>query len=158
MLVADVDVAKVIPYDKNPRNNESAVKMVADSIDEFGFKVPIVVDENNVIVAGHTRYLAALELGLKKIPVVVAKDLTEDQIKAYRLADNKTGEMAKWDFVALDEELQKIQEVDMEKYEMRVDSFADFFEEVEPDGEEKEYRQVKKKKYTCPYCGELVEA
>lgn len=158
MLVTDVDVAKVIPYDKNPRNNESAVKMVADSINEFGFKVPIVVDDNNVIVAGHTRYLAALELGLKKIPVVVAKDLTEDQIKAYRLADNKTGEMAKWDFVALDEELQKIQEVDMEKYEMRVDSFADFFEEVEPDGEEKEHRQVKKKKYTCPYCGELVEA
>lgn len=82
------------PYEKNPRKNDEAVKYVAESIKEFGFKVPIVVDKDMTIVAGHTRYKAAKKLGLNEVPVIVADDLTDEQIKAFRLADNKTGEKA----------------------------------------------------------------
>ena len=87
----------VIPYDRNPRQNDAAVAAVATSIKEFGFRQPIVVDESDVIVVGHARYLAAIQLGLTEVPIHVAKDLTPEQITAYRLADNKTAELAEWD-------------------------------------------------------------
>lgn len=96
MTIIEKNVSELIPYDKNPRNNDNAVNAVAASIKEFGFKVPIVLDKNNVIVAGHTRHKAALKLGLEKVPCVIADDLTDAQIKAYRLADNKVGELADW--------------------------------------------------------------
>lgn len=96
------------PYENNPRFNDDAVKYVANSIKEFGFKVPIIVDKNNVIVAGHTRYKASLELGLKEVPVIVADDLTDDQVKAFRLADNKASEFAEWNIDLLDLELDDI--------------------------------------------------
>lgn len=103
-----MDINLLIPYENNPRNNDKAVDVVAKSIKEFGFKVPIIVDKNNVIVAGHTRLKAAKKLGLKDVPVIVADDLTEDQIKAFRLADNKTGEVATWNDEMLLEELKSI--------------------------------------------------
>lgn len=87
-------IEEITPYDKNPRKNDNAVEYVKQSIEQFGFKVPIVLDKNNVIVAGHTRYKASVELGIKEVPCIVADDLTEDQIKAYRLADNKVAEKA----------------------------------------------------------------
>ena len=93
------------PYENNPRNNENAVEYVKNSIQEFGFRVPLVVDANNVIVCGHTRYKAAQELGVKEIACVVADDLTEEQINAFRLADNKTQELAEWDWNKIGEEL-----------------------------------------------------
>lgn len=93
------------PYENNPRLNDKAVKYVKKSIKRFGFKNPIIVDSDGVIVAGHTRYKASLELGLETVPVIIADDLTEKQIKAYRLADNKTAEHAEWDFNVLDAEL-----------------------------------------------------
>lgn len=99
------DLSEVKPYEKNPRKNDEAVPYVAESIKEFGFKVPIVIDRNNVIVAGHTRYKAAQHLGLKEVPCIIADDLTDEQIKAYRLADNKVSEFAKWDNGLLDAEL-----------------------------------------------------
>jgi len=98
------------PYENNPRINDSAVDAVATSLREYGFRQPIVVDPEGVIVAGHTRYKAALKLGLKKVPVHVATDLTPEQVRAYRLADNKTGELATWDFEILPIELAALQE------------------------------------------------
>lgn len=106
-------IGDIIPYEKNPRKNDDAVKYVAESIKQFGFKVPIVIDKNNVIVAGHTRYKASKKLGLKEVPCIVADDLTEEQIKAYRLADNKVAELAEWDDYLLGEELDGILDIDM---------------------------------------------
>lgn len=102
-------IGKVQPYEKNPRINEGAVESVAKSLQEFGWRQPIVVDSEGVIVCGHTRYKAALQLGYKKVPVHVAKDLSPEQIRAYRLADNKTAELADWDFDLLPLELGDLQ-------------------------------------------------
>ncbi|MCL4190760.1 MAG: ParB N-terminal domain-containing protein, partial [Thermoguttaceae bacterium] len=104
-----VDIARLVPYERNPRINEAAVDAVAASIREFGWKVPIVCDENMVIIAGHTRLKAALKLGLEKVPVHVATDLTPEQIKAYRIADNKTAELAEWNYELLPIELGELQ-------------------------------------------------
>lgn len=107
-----VELNSLIPYVNNPRNNENAVDKVAASIAEFGFKVPIIVDADNVIVAGHTRYLAAKKLGLETVPVIIAADLTEAQIKAFRIADNKVAEYASWDNDLLKIELEALEGLD----------------------------------------------
>jgi ParB-like chromosome segregation protein Spo0J len=91
-------LSEIKPYPGNPRINDDAVDAVAQSIREFGFRQPIVVDSEGVIICGHTRYKAALKLGLEKVPVHVAKDLTPEQIKAYRIADNKTAELSDWNY------------------------------------------------------------
>jgi hypothetical protein len=101
-------VDEVRPYEKNPRKNANAVKYVKESIRQFGFKVPIVIDSNRVIVCGHTRLLAAKSLGMTEVPCIMADDLTDDQIKAFRLADNKVGEFAEWDLDLLGDELDAI--------------------------------------------------
>lgn len=101
------------PYEKNPRKNDAAVEYVANSIKEFGFKVPIVIDKSGVIVCGHTRYKAAQRLKLKTVPCIIADDLTDEQIKAFRLADNKVSEKAEWDFDLLGEELDGIFDIEM---------------------------------------------
>lgn len=103
-----ININDIVPYENNPRNNDAAVDAVANSIKEFGFKVPIIIDKNNVIVAGHTRLKAAQKLGLEEVPVIIADDLTDDQIKAFRLADNKVGELAEWDFTKLEKELEML--------------------------------------------------
>ena len=89
-------IEELIPYSANPRINDDAVEAVARSINEFGFKVPIIIDKDNVIIAGHTRLKAAKYLGMNEVPVIRADDLTEEQVKAFRLADNKVAEMAEW--------------------------------------------------------------
>lgn len=94
MNVQEIKLKDIKPYGKNPRKNDDAVPYVAESIKQFGFKVPIVIDKNNVIVAGHTRYKAAKKLGFKSVPCIIADDLTDEQIKAFRLADNKVSEKA----------------------------------------------------------------
>jgi DNA modification methylase len=111
VLVELRNIEEIKPYAGNPRANDHAVEAVAASIREFGFRQPIVVDETGTILAGHTRYKAALKLGLKKVPVHVAKDLTPAQIKAYRLADNKTAELADWDHDRLVEELLELEKM-----------------------------------------------
>lgn len=88
MEIVNRKVKELIPYEKNPRKNDEAVKYVKASIEQFGFKVPIVIDANNIIVAGHTRLKAAKELGMKEVPCIVADDLTPEQVRAFRLADN----------------------------------------------------------------------
>ena len=111
----------LIPYENNPRKNDAAVDLVANSIDEFGFKVPIVVDKDNIIVAGHTRLKAAEKLGLKEVPVIIADDLTEEQVNAFRLADNKTAERSLWDYNRLEIELGNIINIDMSDFGFNLD-------------------------------------
>ncbi len=116
MNIIEMNIADITPYENNPRNNANAVDAVAASIKEFGFKQPIVIDSNNVIVCGHTRLLAAKKLKYKKVPCVIADDLTEEQLKAYRLADNRTAELAEWDGEMLSIELESIGTIDMEQF------------------------------------------
>ena len=108
MDVKNFQLDELRPYEKNPRKNDGAVNAVAKSIEQFGFKVPIVIDADNVIVCGHTRYKAAQKLKLESVPCIIADDLTPAQIKAFRLADNKTAELATWDFEKLTAELNSL--------------------------------------------------
>lgn len=117
MEVREVPIDEVIPYENNPRVNDEAVEKVANSIKAFGFQQPIVVDKNNVIIVGHTRLKAAKSLKLKTVPVVVADELSDEKVKAYRLADNKTSEFADWDDELLQIELDDlIGEIDMSDF------------------------------------------
>lgn len=116
MKVQNVSIDKIKPYKNNPRDNEAGIDAVANSIKQFKWQQPIVVDKDNVIIVGHTRYLAAKKLGLKEVPVKVATGLTPEQVKAYRLADNKTGELTSWDDELLGGELNDILDIDMSDF------------------------------------------
>lgn len=135
MKIVSVSLQDLKPYENNPRINDNAIDSVANSIKEFGFKVPVVITKDNVIVAGHTRYKASLKLGLKEVPCIVADDLTEEQIKAFRLADNKVSELAEWDFEKLNIELSNI-DLDMSLFNFDVKELSveiDKHKEVEED-------------------------
>lgn len=134
MEIKLVKIAEIKPYDRNPRNNDGAVDAVAASIKEFGWQQPIVVDRDGVIIAGHTRYKAAQKLKCKEVPVVVAENLTDEQVKAYRLADNKTGELAEWDTALLDEELAELADFDMSQF-----GFDTILQEESREAEEDDY-------------------
>ena len=128
-------LTELVPYENNPRKNDKAVEAVAESIREFGFKNPIIVDKDDVIVAGHTRLKAAKRLGLGEVPVIRADDLTEEQVKAFRLADNKTAELAGWDFILLDSELKQLGKIDMESFGFKMEKneeYEAFVEKFEP--------------------------
>jgi DNA modification methylase len=127
-------LSDISPYENNPRKNDEAVKYVAESIREFGFKVPIVIDRNNIIVAGHTRYKAAKKLNIKEVPCIVADDLTDEQVKAFRLADNKVAEKAEWDFELLESELDELFDFDMTVF-----GFEEEEEEEKPEVHEDDY-------------------
>ena len=147
---------EITEYENNPRNNDEAVQYVANSIREFGFRVPIVIDKNSVIVAGHTRYKAAKQLEMQNVPCLIADDLTEEQIKAYRLADNKVAEMAGWDFIKLNEELESLTDFDMSDFgfavlDEAITSIDDLFADA-PEPKEKEPKKIQ-----CPHCGEWFE-
>ncbi|MBQ3326215.1 MAG: ParB N-terminal domain-containing protein [Clostridia bacterium] len=129
--IINVKVGDLIPYENNPRKNDEAVDKVALSISAFGFKVPIVIDKNNVVVTGHTRLKAAQKLGLTEVPCIRADDLTDEQIKAFRLADNKVAEFSTWDEEKLMRELEELGDIDMSLY-----GFA--FPEDEGGGEDEE--------------------
>ena len=115
MQIIEKKLSELKPYENNPRINDNAVDYVAASIKEFSFRVPIVLDKDGVIVAGHTRWKAAKKLKLKTVPCIIADDLTPEQIKAFRLADNKVGEIAGWDIEKLDLELEEI-DLDMTQF------------------------------------------
>lgn len=116
MKIIEKTTTELIPYENNPRINDNAVEAVAKSISEFGFKVPIVVDSANIIICGHTRLKAAQFLGLEKVPCVIADDLSEEEIKAFRLVDNKTSELASWAVDDLNKELASLSNCKMESY------------------------------------------
>lgn len=136
MEVKNVSISKIKPYENNPRDNEAGVDAVANSIKEFGWQQPIVVDKDNVIIVGHTRYKAAKKLGMDKVPVVVADNLSPEQVKAYRLADNKTGELTDWDMGLLDDELADIADIDMSDFGFDLDLGDDEAEVQEDDFDE----------------------
>ena len=119
MNIVEKRLDEIRPYENNPRRNDEAVQYVAESIRQFGWKQPIVIDQDGVIIAGHTRYKAAHRLGLTKVPCLIAEDLTPDQVKAYRLADNKVGEISDWDFDALGAELDAL-EIDMSVFSFSI--------------------------------------
>lgn len=125
MNITDIRTCDLKPYENNPRLNEDAVDLVAASIDEFGFKQPIVVDKDLIIIAGHTRWKAAQKLGLETVPCIQADDLTPAQVKAYRLADNKVAEAAQWDLDALQFELEELDNMDfdMEPFGFETETF-----------------------------------
>lgn len=130
MKIINKKIDELKPYEKNPRFNDDAVEYVANSIKKFGFKVPIVIDKNGVIVAGHTRYKASLELGLEEVPCIVADDLTDKQIKAYRLADNKVSEKSNWNLELLEEELEDL-DLDMEEFGFEDLDIDDVYDDIE---------------------------
>ena len=152
MNIIEKRTDEIIPYVNNPRNNELAVDAVAASIKEFGFKQPIVIDKDNVIVAGHTRLMAAKKLKLETVPCVMADDLTEAQVKAYRLADNKVGELATWDLEKLELEMNDIG-LDMKPFGF--DDIEQKTDDDEPQEEENEFDDIEKleKHYGVPYQG-----
>lgn len=137
LVIEYVDIDKVTPYHKNARLNDGdATEKVAASIKEFGFQQPILVDDNNIIITGHTRLKAALSLGIDKIPIAHAVNLTDDQIKAYRLADNRVAEFSLWDFELLTDELSELTTIDMSEFGFDiglgdVEISSDYFEEKE---------------------------
>ncbi len=148
---------ELIPYINNPRENDNAVDAVASSIKNFGFKNPIVIDGENEIINGHTRLKAAKKLGMKEVPTIRATDLTEEQIRAFRIADNKVSEIAEWNFELLESELSLIENIDMEELNVfSVDlsdiEFSDLDFLTDEDRVQKEKEPI-----TCPHCGELIE-
>ena len=153
MEIINKKIEEIIPYKNNPRYNKNSIEEVAESIKEFGFKVPILLDENNVIICGHTRYEASKLLKLKTVPCIIVTDLTKEQIRAFRLVDNKVAEYSKWDYEKLKEELNKIN-MDLLGFELYDDldiSDDDFIKDMKITKEKKE------KVYICPECGEVFK-
>ena len=146
---------EIKPYENNPRNNNEAVEKVAVSITDYGFRVPIIIDSNNVIVAGHTRYKAALKIGCESVPCIVIDDLTPEQIRAYRLVDNKTAEYSSLDFEMLEKELKSL-DIDISEFE-----FPDLGETLDISDDDfytdETVKNVKVKSIKCPHCGETFE-
>lgn len=152
-------VDTIIPYEDNPRLNERAVNSVANSIKDFGFQVPIVVDADGVVICGHTRLIAAQKLGMTEVPVVVADDLTPEQVRIFRIADNKVGELAEWDKDKLAEEFMNLgNSIDFERYGFKAEEFRSEeeleqeFESSVNDSKEKNGKIMK-----CPNCGKEFE-
>ena len=152
MQIIEKLVDDIYPYENNPRKNDDAVKYVANSIKEFGFKVPIIIDKDDVVVAGHTRLKAAKSLGLEKVPCIVADDLSEEQVRAFRIADNATAETSWWDYRLLDEEIAEIMTLNM----------ADFglpdpdYEDIDDMFDESPLEEKEPKTMVCPHCGETI--
>ena len=142
MKIVNKNVDDLIPYVNNPRKNDAAVDAVASSIKNFGFKVPIIVDSEDEIVAGHTRLKAAKKLGLEEVPCIIADDLTPEQIKAFRLADNKVAEFSEWDMDLL---MVELDDIDIDMAEFGFDN-VEFIEEVEEDDFEIEVPEEPKAK------------
>ena len=158
-------VEELIPYVNNPRDNQNAIDKVASSIKNFGFKVPLVIDSQNEIITGHTRLLASKKLGIEEVPVIVADDLSEAQVKAFRIADNKVSEYAEWNEDLLKIEMDTLKELDFDLLdtgfeEFEIDALELKFEEFE-DLEDAEadllndYEEPDKKELCCPNCGHI---
>lgn len=152
--IIEKKIEELIPYENNPRVNDESVDYVANSIKEFGFKVPIVIDANNVIIAGHTRLKASKKLGLESVPCIIADDLTDEQVRAFRLADNKASELSTWDMEKLNLELDTLFEINMQDFGF-ID-LTDYNNSSEgADEEPDEYEDIEKMDsyYGVPYQG-----
>ena len=159
-------INELMPYENNPRLNDKAVEPVAKSIEEFGFKVPILLDKDNVIIAGHTRLKAAERLGMKEVPCIMCDDLSPEQVKAFRLADNKVAELANWDDERLVQELNELIEMGVDlnitgfsEEELRIKTesldeidVSSFFEDAETNPKKDAPDRIQ-----CPHCGEWFD-
>ena len=155
MEITNKRIADIIPYAANAKKHDKRqINNVAESIKQYGFVQPIVIDRDGVIVIGHCRALAAKKLGMQEVPCVCVDDLTPEQIRAFRLADNKTAELAGWDFTKLEEELLEISN----QFDMSAFGF-DETEDIDIDGffEDAEQKEKEPKTVTCPHCGEVFE-
>lgn len=158
MEIKNIDIHDLKPYKYNPRDNSEAIEVVANSIQEFGFKVPIVVAGDMTIIAGHTRLEAAKIIGLKEVPCIIADDLSDSQIKAFRVADNKIAEIAEWDRDLLVTEMEELLNLDfdMEKFgfsEQEINSLMNSEFDLSEVGELEEYEEPEEKQLCCPNCG-----
>ena len=135
-------IKDITPYWNNPRKNEKAIDAVMNSIDEFGFKNPIIIDKDGVIISGHTRRLAAIKLGMKEVPCIVGSHLSEAQVKAFRLADNRVSEIATWDDDLLKEEMKNVLDMDLDIYGFDIGTVEDIMQE-----------ETGIKTHKCPKCG-----
>ena len=156
MQIIEKRLDEIRAYENNPRNNDNAVAAVAASIQEFGFKNPIIIDAAGVIVAGHTRAKAAELLGLDVVPCIIADDLTDEQIRAFRLADNKTGELAGWDFEKLETELALLTGMDMTAFGFLQSEDVDI-DEFFTDADESGKKEKEPERIQCPHCGEWFD-
>lgn len=160
LKIENISINKLMPYENNARKHtEEDVQTIINSIQEFGFNDPVGVwGENNIIVEGHGRFLAAKKLGIKEIPCIRLDELSDEQRKAYSLAHNKTAEMSTWDFDKLEMELESITDIDMSEFNFNLDGGNTFDEsqldELFADAPEKEKNP---KKIQCPHCGEWFE-
>ena len=145
MNVQEIALDRIIPYERNPRRNEKAVDAVANSIKEFGFKNPIIVDKDMVIISGHTRRLAAMRLGLETVPVYIAEDLSEEQVRAFRLADNRVASFSLWDEKKLREEISGICDIDLSDFGFKQEKIEEVFRE--------KAEKAGNKVHVCPKCG-----
>lgn len=162
MTVINKYINEIVPYSNNPRDNSAAVPLVAASIKDFGFNVPIIIDAEDVIICGHTRWLAAKSLGLETVPCLVADDLTDEQIRAFRIVDNKANEAAVWDFDKLYAELDCLKEIDMTRFgfEERQDRTPEELADSEYTGMELKTEELdlddflnEQYNHTCEECG-----
>lgn len=155
MEIKYLPVESIIPYKNNPRLNKKAVGVVAESISEFGFKNPIVVDKNMEIIVGHTRFEASKQLGYDTVPVIVANDLTDEQVKAFRIMDNKSSEFAEWDYEKL---LSEIEELNLEGYDIDLTGFSEAeLEDIVADMTEELEEKEKEEKPEIEFTEELLE-
>jgi ParB-like chromosome segregation protein Spo0J len=156
--IVDMPIEQIKPYKKNPRKNEKAVPEVVKSLREFGFRQPLVVDSSMVLIVGHTRLLAAKELGLAKVPVHIASTLTPAQVRAYRIADNRSHDRSEWDVTLLNEELGELFEMD-EKFDIEFMDFGDFGpgeekeKEIKEGSKELDEEEFSEFDHKCPKCG-----
>ena len=156
MKLETLKLADVIPYANNPRRNDGAVNAVAESIRQCSYIAPIIVDEDHVIIAGHTRYKALKALGKEEVPCLICEGLTEEQKKKYRFLDNKTGEKATWDLLKLETELEGLDLEGFDFFGMTEDLAANTGAEREISGSTEYDTEVfgdEKFKYQCPKCG-----
>ena len=134
MEIINKKIEELKMYDKNPRKNDDSVDYVANSIKQFGFKVPLVIDLDGVIVTGHTRYKASKKLGLKEVPCIIADDLTPEQLRAFRIADNKVTEKSSWDLDLLKEEFDDLLDFDMTDFGFGEFEVTMLESDITPDG------------------------
>lgn len=120
--IVQIPLSEIKPYKKNARKNDEAVPKVVESIKRYGFKNPIILDKNNVIICGHTRYMASLEMGFDTVPCIIATDLTKKQVKEFRLVENRTNEYALWNYELLNDEMQGL---DLSEFEFPTLTYED---------------------------------
>lgn len=159
MTVIQVPPSRLIPYDENPRRTELAVPKVKASIRRFGFRNPILVDPGYTIIEGHTRRLAAIELGMETVPVIVCSDLTDEEVRALRVIDNKVAEYAQWDFSKLDQEVAAISGLaDFDLADFGLEKVEFDYEAVRELAEETRTTPSSRKWLRCPCCGHAAAA